>query len=390
MTADPADIFGEVAALTSQINALCAARASALLAAGRAQVDRLISGGVTDPEELERVVKDRAGQALRVSPTRAGERVRAARDLHLGLDHVRDLFSAGLLDEYTVGVITDVTRHLSAAERAKVDHRLADRNLETLSVGRIRNLTKKVAVEIAPNAFAARVTAARAGRWVIVRPSREDGMAVLSAHLPLEQAAACLGALDKAVKQQWVRPEPVTRTRPQMMADTMVERITGQSCAENVNAEIQVLVPIEALLDPDSPMPAELPGLGPLPAHLLATWAGRATLRRLFTSDGVIIGGESRSRGYRGSLAKVMHARDGGRCTAPYCEAPIRHHDHRIRHSHGGPHQFRQRPRVVRVPQSRPRSRNHSPTVRERTLECARMTRANAGTRRRFHRETAG
>ncbi len=47
----------------------------------RAQVDRLISRGVTDPSDLERVVKDRAGRALRVSPTRAGERVRAARDL---------------------------------------------------------------------------------------------------------------------------------------------------------------------------------------------------------------------------------------------------------------------------------------------------------------------
>jgi hypothetical protein len=63
-------------------------------------------------------------------------------------------------------------------------------------------------------------------------------------------------------------------------------------------------------------------------------------LRRLFTSDGVIIGGESRSRGFRGSLAKVMDARDGGRCTAPYCDAPIRHRDHRFRHSEGGPTSF--------------------------------------------------
>jgi hypothetical protein len=326
--------------LTAQINALCARRADALLAAGRAQVDRLISRGVTDPEELERVVKDRAGRALRVSPTRAGSRVRAARDLHAGLDHVRGLFAAGLLDEYTVATITDVTRHLSAAERAAVDRRLAGRKLETLSVGRVRNLAKRIAVEVAPDAFEARVAAARAGRWVVVRPSREDGMAVLSAHLPMEQAAACLGALDKAVKEQWCRPEPVTRTSAQLMADTMVERITGQACAEDVTVEIQVLLPIEALLDPGSPLPAELPGLGPLPVDLLATWEGRATLRRLFTSDGVIIGGESRSRRFRRSLAKVMDARDGGRCTAPFCDAPIRHRDHRFRHSHGGPTSF--------------------------------------------------
>jgi hypothetical protein len=54
----------------------------------------------------------------------------------------------------------------------------------------------------------------------------------------------------------------------------------------------------------------------------------------------VIIGGESRSRGYRGSLAKRIDARDGGRCTAPYCDAPIRRHDHRLRHSRGGPTSF--------------------------------------------------
>jgi hypothetical protein len=86
-------------------------------------------------------------------------------------------------------------------------------------------------------------------------------------------------------------------------------------------------------------MPAELPGLGPRPVDLLATWEGRARLRPWVTSDGVL-GGESRSRGYRGAQAKVMDARDGGRCTAPFCVAPIRHRDHRLRHSHGGPTSF--------------------------------------------------
>ena len=194
MTATAPGTFGEVASLTEQINALCAQRASALLSAAREQVEALISRGVTDPSELERVVKDRAGRALRVSPTRAGERVRMARDLHAGLDHVRGLFAAGQLDEYTVATITDTTRHLTAAERAQVDQRLAGAQLATLSVGRVRSLTKKVAVEIAPEAFAARVAAARNGRFVSVRPSREDGMAYLSAHLPMEQAVSAYAA----------------------------------------------------------------------------------------------------------------------------------------------------------------------------------------------------
>jgi hypothetical protein len=120
------------------------------------------------------------------------------------------------------------------------------------------------------------------------------------------------------------------------MADTLVERITGQATAEDVNVEIQVLVPVEALLDPASPLPAELPGFGPLPVEMLSTAEGRTTLRRLFTRDGAVIGGDARSRGFRGPLAKVIGARDGGRCTAPYCDAPIRHTDHRLRRCHGG------------------------------------------------------
>ena len=63
-----------------------------------------------------------------------------------------------------------------------------------------------------------------------------------------------------------MNPAPLTRSRGQVMADTLTERITGQARAEDVNVEVQVVVPLEALVDPDSPLPAEIPGHGPVPA----------------------------------------------------------------------------------------------------------------------------
>jgi hypothetical protein len=36
------------------------------------------------------------------------------------------------------------------------------------------------------------------------------------------------------------------------MADTMVERLTGQTAAADVNVELQIMMSLEALLDPKS------------------------------------------------------------------------------------------------------------------------------------------
>ncbi len=112
------------------------------------------------------------------------------------------------------------------------------------------------------------------------------------------------------------------------MADTLVERLTGQTTASDVPIEIQIVLPVEALISPDSPLPAQIPGHGPVPVELLSTDEGRTTWRRLVTHDGIIIGGDSHRRRFTGQLAALIRARDGHRCREPYCDAPIRHIDH--------------------------------------------------------------
>jgi hypothetical protein len=95
-------------------------------------------------------------------------------------------------------------------------------------------------------------------------------------------------------------------------------------------------VPRTLLLDPDSPIPVEIPGFGPVPVALLADGEGQKTIRRPFTRDGVVIGGNPRAAGPT-APAPRSSARDDGRCTAPYCDTPIHHIDHRVRHSDDGP-----------------------------------------------------
>lgn len=46
---------------------------------------------------------------------------------------------------------------------------------------------------------------------------------------------------------------------------------------------------------------------------------------------------ESRSRTFPTALAELLDLRDGGRCRTPGCDAAVRHHDHVVRVSDGGP-----------------------------------------------------
>jgi hypothetical protein len=312
-------------------NAVAARKASAIREFALLRASSLTSAGDVEPERVERKIVSEVAVACRVSPFHGRRRLHLARDLHLGLDHVRTLFAAGELSETAVFTVVAATAHLDPAERATVDQRLAGAGIERLGVRRVHDLTTGLAIEIAPEKAQARAGAARIGRHVRVRLAAE-GMADLVAHLPAEQAAACFGALHRAVTEHYVTADTVTRHRGQILADTLVERVTGQATAGDVAVEVQILMPVEALLHPGSPLPAEIAGHGPVPAQiardLLASTAGKKTLRRLVTREGIVIGGDSRRRAFDGALETLIRARDGNRCTAPYCDAPIRHIDH--------------------------------------------------------------
>ena len=166
------------------------------------------------------------------------------------------------------------TRHLDREQRRQVDKHIVDGGLADLSAGR----AAAWAQQAAPTRPTRRVRAPgphRPGdRRVGLRPA-PDTMSVLTGFLPVEQGVACLAAL--RTHTDTVIATGDGRSRDQIMADTLVERLTGQATAADVNVEVGIVIPVDALLDPDSAGTAEVVGHGPVPAgiarDLLATTA---------------------------------------------------------------------------------------------------------------------
>ena len=329
------ELVDRMTSLVALRNSVDAALAATELSFARRHAAAQTTDGTMDPERLERSIGTQIGLANRASPFVGRNRMRVARDLHDGFDHVRGLHVAGAIDQHRVSIIMRAAAHLDGAERARVDRRLADEDIPVLGVPRLRDLVARIVAEVAPEKFRARCATARAERHVTIRQA-PDGMVTLRAHLPMEQGVACYAALHRAWIDVQVSPEPLTRGRGQILADTLVERLTGKATAEHVDVEVQVVVPVEALLDHDSPLPAEVPGLGPVPVGFLARARGRKLLRRLLTQAGTVIGGDSQSRCFPPGLADLIRARDQHRCTAPYCDAPARQTDHSTRAADGG------------------------------------------------------
>jgi hypothetical protein len=112
-----------------------------------------------------------------------------------------------------------------------------------------------------------------------------------------------------------------------------------------VNVEVQLMMPLDSLLDPTAERVAQLLGFGPLPGALarevVLNSKGRRWWRRLFTQPGggsgtAVVGADPHRRKFDGWLAQLIRLRDQT-CRDPYCQAPIRHTDHVVPFRSGGP-----------------------------------------------------
>lgn len=108
-----------------------------------------------------------------------------------------------------------------------------------------------------------------------------------------------------------------------------------------MQAEVAIVIPVDALVGTAAGHTAEVVGHGPIPAALakgiLSGSRGRRWWRRLFTaSHRGVVGGDSTRRCFDGTLAKLVGYRDGDRCREPFCDAPVREVDHVVAHRAGG------------------------------------------------------
>jgi hypothetical protein len=339
--ATDADRIDRIAALERVQASLEAVKAVEMVVFARSQSAEQITLGV-HPRAVGRGIADQIGLACRVSPAEGSRRLHTARDLVLDMPHTLELLSRGDLSGWTVRLITEQTSHLDRATRTHVDTDLAGRHPETMGTKAAAATTKRLAYQADPEAARARAGKARGDRRVTLRPA-PDTMSLLSGLLPVEQGVACLAALHAAVTTR--KADGDTRSQGQIMADTLVARLTGQDTAEDIGLEVGIQLPLGALIDPDDPTPAEIPGRGTLPAglarELIVNTQARVWWRRLFTrptptGGQIVVDLDHRRRRFTGRLAELFRWRDWT-CRDPYCDAPIRHLDHLHRHHDGGP-----------------------------------------------------
>jgi hypothetical protein len=166
-------------------------------------------------------------------------------------------------------------------------------------------------------------------------------MCRLSALLPVSQGVAAYASLRAAAES--ARATGDERSRGQVMADTLVQRITGQAQADLVPTTVNLVMHPDTFTGhgPDANAPGRLEGYGPVPAPMaraLATRAGEQPvwLRRLFTDPvGRLVSMETRRRCFTEGQREFLRLRDAV-CATPYCEAPIRHADHLTPAADGG------------------------------------------------------
>lgn len=182
-------------------------------------------------------------------------------------------------------------------------------------------------------------------RRISVTPT-PDGMMRVSGLLPVVQGVAFQEALIKEAAR--LRSTNDERTDAQVMADTVVERVTGQELASRPPLMIHVVMTDRSLLAGDGE-PAFIKGYGTVSAEY-SRWliagdrTGRdgeneaeAWVRRLYTApvSGQLVAMESEARILPQKLKDLISVRDQF-CRTPYCDAPIRHYDHVYQVARGG------------------------------------------------------
>ncbi|MEN8584332.1 DUF222 domain-containing protein [Burkholderia sp. RS01] len=284
--------------------------------------------------------------ARRESPSRGSRLLGLAKALVTEMPHTLAALDSGQLNEWRATVIVKETACLSAADRCAVDDELAPDTGTFAGVGdrAITAAVRAASYRRDPRSVTQRAGRAAEERCVSLRPA-PDTMTYLTALLPVAQGVAVHAALSRHADT--LRSEGDDRTRGQVMADALVERTTGTPGGIS-GVEIQLVMTDRTLFQGDGE-PARLPGYGTVPAgwarHLLTRAQGRKEddhelrtwLRRLYTAPGTgdLVAMDSRARLFPAGLRRFIEARDDT-CRTPYCDAPIRHHDHVVPWHKGG------------------------------------------------------
>lgn len=337
--ADESALIARIAELERAKSAASAGQARAAAALDALRRSNEADAGVPAAQR-GRGVASEVALARRDSPARGGRHLGFAKALVYEMPHTLAALDAGRLSEWRATLIVRESACLDVEDRRALDAELcADGStLDGMGDARIAAAAKAIAYRLNARAVVDRAAKAESERTVTIRPA-PDTMTWVTALLPVAQGVSVYAALKRAADITFDG-----RTRGQVMADTLVERVTGRDAAVAQPVAVNLVISDETLLGGDDTA-ATVDGYGPIPAavarHLVggavADSRSRATLRRLYgcPNSGALVAMESRTRRFPKGLAAFIGLRDQ-RCRTPYCDAPIRHRDHAQPRRRGG------------------------------------------------------
>ncbi|WP_354263240.1 DUF222 domain-containing protein [Arthrobacter sp. OAP107] len=300
------------------------------------------------------------------SPNRGHRLLGTSKALVTEMPHSLAALDTGQLNEERAMHVVKETACLTAEDRAAVDEELAA-DTGTFNGAGTRAViaaVKAAAIRRDARSVAQRARHAASERRVSLRPA-PDCMTYLTALLPVHEGVAVYTALTRNADTLHAAGDP--RSRDQIKADTLVESTTGTP-GGITGVELNLVMTDRTLLQGDTE-PARIPGYGIIPGawarELITQGQGQGQgepgrvqpaargsaevdasgmkelkiwVRRLYTAPGTgdLVAMDSRRRLFPALLRRFIQVRDDT-CRTPYCDAPIRHHDHIIPWHNDGP-----------------------------------------------------
>lgn len=326
----------------------CAVQARAAVAFDHARRSQEANRGIP-PSRRGLGIGSEVALARGESPHRGGRLMGLARALVHELPATCQALAEGTLNEWRATLIARETACLDPADRAIADTWLGQHLSDNPALGDRQLVadTRRKVIELDQHAVLRRRSDAAGERRVTLRPL-PAGMVQLTAILPLTQGISVYATLKDAATstactQPDLHPADANAIKPHhagvskrpgrgaQMADALVELVCGQPAQRRCTVELVVVITDQALLA-GSEEPAHVDGYGPMPAQwvrdLVVTDPDQQiALQRLFRQPGRTIQLESSRRFMTPGLRRLIAIRDQ-HCRTPWCDAPIRHHDH--------------------------------------------------------------
>ncbi|KAB7743534.1 DUF222 domain-containing protein [Nostocoides sp. F2B08] len=205
-------------------NALAAAQAAESVAFDASQRAEQIEAGWGE-HRLGRGIADQVALARMESPHKGSRLLGLAKALVHEMPKCLAALQRGEVSEWRVTGVARETAHLRVEDRRAVDSELGPR-LHEMGDRQAAGSARAMAQRLDPAGAAERARRAERERRVSIRPA-PDAMTYVTALLPMREGVSVFAALTRLAKD--ARADGDERGKGQIMADALVERVTGHA-----------------------------------------------------------------------------------------------------------------------------------------------------------------